>query len=57
MNDGSIDCAEVDELGSDDSWDANSDQSDTLRKMLINKETHDVIGSSSQRNCLFNAMK
>ena len=57
MNDGSVDCVEVDELGSDDSCDANSDQSDALRKMLLNKEAHYVIGSSSQGNCLFDAIK
>ena len=57
LNYGSAYCAEVDELGSDDSCDSNSDHSDALRKMLINKEVCDAICSSSQVNCLFNAMK
>ena len=57
LNDGSVDNAKVDELWSEDLCDSNSDQSDTLWKIIINKEIYDVKGSSSQGNWLFNAIK
>ena len=49
--------AEVNELASKNLCDVNYDLSDALRKMLINNEACDTIGSQSQDNCSLNAMK
>ena len=57
MNNGNSDNLKADELISEDSYDSNHVHSDTLRKIIINKVTFDVKDSSSQGNCLFNAIK
>ena len=57
FNDGSVDSIKVDQLRPEDLCHSNSDRSDTLRKIIINKVTYDEKGSSSQKNYLFNAIK
>ena len=57
LNDGCEDSAEVDELASENSCDANSDLSDTLRKISISNLACNTMCPSSQGNYLFNAIK